>query len=95
MSGTDGMPAEMPLLMGPGKGEPERLMLLGAPAKGRVVIREWTGDDWSASASSRLEDAESLLRWIEAQAASGRTLNQSLYGVRLWLRGQSVASHGR
>jgi hypothetical protein len=89
------VPAELPLLMGPGQGEPERLMLLGAPVNGRVVIREWSGDDWSASATSRTEDADALMRWIEAQAAAGRTLNQSLYGVRLWLRDLGTAPRSR
>lgn len=79
-------PRELPLLIGHAEGEPETLLLIGAPAGGEVAVRRWTADDWSAPAAERHE-AESLLRWIEAQGARGRTLNQSLYGVRLWLRG--------
>ena len=42
---------------------------------------------WSAPVRTDHEPAAALLAWIERQAASGRSLNQSLYAVRLWLRG--------
>ena len=88
-------PAELPLLVGRGAGEPETLLLLGAPADGRVTVRRWSADNWSATPTSTSDDAAELLRWIEAQAAAGRTLNQSLYDVRLWLRGIGVAPRTR
>jgi hypothetical protein len=31
-----------------------------------------------------------LLAWLEKQASSGRPMNQSLYAVRLWLRGEGA-----
>lgn len=91
MSGGGDAPRELPLLMGGGHGEPETLMLVGEPRDGRVAVRRWTSDDWSASPGLRMEESAVLLQWIEAQAARGRTLNQSLYAIRLWLRGSGAA----
>jgi hypothetical protein len=83
------VPPELPLIVGAGQGEPERLLLIGAPEGGFVTVRRWSSADWSDGDAARVEDAPALLAWIEAQAAHGRTLNQSLYAVRLWLRGQA------
>jgi hypothetical protein len=86
-------PRELPLLIGPGAGAAESLLLLGAPDGGGVVhVRSWTADDWSAPPRARAERAEALLAWLESQAAAGRTMNQSLYAVRLWLRGDGGTS---
>jgi hypothetical protein len=41
------------------------------------------GADWSAPPRSRAERATALLQWIEEQSAAGRSINQSLYAVRL------------
>ena len=79
-------PRELPLMVGARAGEPEVLMLIGAPQGDVVQVRRWTSDDWSASPEAAAEDARELLRWVEAQAARGRSLNQSLYAIRLWLR---------
>jgi hypothetical protein len=82
-------PGELPLLIGPGRGTPESLMLLGAPdASGVVHVRTWTADDWGAAPRTSAERADTLLKWLEVQASVGRTMNQSLYTVRLWLRGE-------
>lgn len=71
----------------------ETLMLLGAPDAGGVVhVRSWTADDWSAPARSRAERASALLEWIEEEGRRGRAMNQSLYAVRLWLRGAGSAA---
>jgi hypothetical protein len=84
-------PRELPMLIGPGPGTPEALMLLGTPdAQGVVHVRTWTADDWSAPPRSSAERAETLLKWLEVQERVGRTMNQSLYTVRLWLRGEST-----
>ena len=91
---TDAAPRELPLMIGAARGEPEVLMLIGVPAGDSVVVRRWTSDDWSASPQAMAEDAEGLLQWVEAQSAQGRSLNQSLYAVRLWLRDPD-ASAGR
>lgn len=79
----------MPLLLGPGAGSAETLMLVGAPDGGGVVhLRVWTADDWGAPPRPRAERVGELLAWLETQARSGRTMNQSIYAVRLWLRGE-------
>lgn len=83
-------PSELPLLVGAATGTPEELLLIGPAVGGRVLVRRWRGDDWSAPPVPTPQDADALLQWVEAQAAAGRTINQSLYGVRLWLRGEGV-----
>jgi hypothetical protein len=86
--GTSSSPREMPLLIGPGTGTSEMLLLLGVPdTSGVVHVRSWTADDWSAPPRVRAERAETLLQWLESQVQAGRTMNQSPYAVRLWLRG--------
>jgi hypothetical protein len=87
--GFSSTPRELPLLIGAGTGTSEMLILLGAPdAAGVVHVRSWTADDWGAPPRIRAERAETLLQWLESQVNAGRTLNQSLYAVRLWLRGE-------
>jgi hypothetical protein len=84
---------ELPLLLGPLAGEPEMLLLLGVPDDAGVVhMRSWNANDWSAPPRSRAERATALLGWLESEVRGGRTMNQSLYSVRLWLRGEGVAS---
>jgi hypothetical protein len=80
---------ELPLLIGPGPAMPETLMLIGAPdAAGVVHVRRWSADEWAAPPRASAERAETLLKWLEVQERAGRTMNQSLYTVRLWLRGE-------
>jgi hypothetical protein len=91
MSARSAAPRELPLLLGAGGGTPEMLLLLGAPDAGGVVhLRTWSGNDWGAPPRTRAERASALLAWLESQAAAGRSMNQSLYTLRLWLRGESV-----
>ena len=94
MSASDtAAPRELPLLIGAGPGTPEALMLIGTPdAQGVVHVRTWTADDWGAAPRSSAERADTLLRWLEVQERVGRSMNQSLYTVRLWLRGEGTAS---
>jgi len=87
-------PRELPLLMGAGHGEPERLLLLGAPDEGGMVrVRIWTSDDWSLPPRTRDEPRDDLLEWIETMARGGHSFNQSLTTVRHWLRGLGEATH--
>jgi hypothetical protein len=84
---------ELPLLIGAGPAMPETLMLIGAPdAAGVVHVRRWTADEWSAPPRTSAERADTLLKWLEIQERTGRTMNQSLYTVRLWLRGEGVTT---
>ena len=94
MSDSDSSAArELPLVIGPGRGTAESLMLLGAPDAGGVVhVRTWTADDWSAPPRTSAERADTLLEWLQVQQTAGRTMNQSLYTVRLWLRGEGAAT---
>lgn len=91
MSGVAGGARELPLIVGAGGGEPETLVLIGEPRAGRVAVRRWSSAAWSDGGEPREEDAAALLRWVETQAANGRPLNQALYAVRLWLRGEGAA----
>lgn len=83
---------ELPLLLGRHGDLAETLLLVGAPdAAGVVHVRGWSAEDWSAPPGARAERASTLLAWLERQVSSGRTMNQSLYAVRLWLRGEGSA----
>jgi hypothetical protein len=97
MTGAEsGAPHELPVLLGAGAGSAEALLLVGPrDAGGMVRVRRWSGEDWSATAAGVAERADALLHWIEAQAAAGRSMNQSLYAVRLWLRGEGAPNGGR
>jgi len=78
---------ELPVLIGGAANAPETLLLIGTPGDDGVVhVRVWSASDWSAPPRSRAERATALLQWIEEQSAAGRSMNQSLYAVRLWLR---------
>jgi hypothetical protein len=94
MSDGDGIPAggrELPLLLGPSSSAPESLLLIGVPDAGGVVhVRVWTAKDWSAPPRARAERAAAFLEWLEAQSKAGRSMNQSLYALRLWLRGEGA-----
>ena len=80
-------PRELPVLLGAGAGAPETLLLIGVPGDDGVVhVRVWSASDWSAPPRGRAERATALLQWLEEQSAAGRSLNQSLYALRLWLR---------
>src|SRR6476469_3903878 len=80
---------EMPLLLGGFRSIPKTILLISVPdANGVVHIRGWSADDWSAPPGGRAERAAALLEWLERQSSAGRTMNQSLYAVRLWLRGE-------
>ena len=84
---------EMPLLLGPSAAAPEMLLLIGAPGADEVVlVRVWAANDWSAPPRVRAERAGAFLHWLEEQAAAGRSMNQSLYALRLWLRGEGPAA---
>ena len=90
---TTSAPSELPLLLGAGKSAPESLLLIGVPgADGVLHIRIWTSEDWSAPPKVRAERAPSFLAWLEAQGAAGRSMNQSLYALRQWLRGPAASA---
>jgi hypothetical protein len=88
---TDSSARELPLLLGRHAGQSETLLLIGVPdSTGIVHVRGWSADDWGAPPGARAERSSMLLEWLEKQVASGRPMNQSLYAVRLWLRGEGA-----
>lgn len=84
--------AELPVfIMGPGA-EPERLILVGRPAAGRVRVREWSGADWSAPPAERDLGCEEVADAVERAVRAGRRVNQSPQVVRRWLDDARVTS---
>jgi len=84
---------EIPLLLGASASAPEMLLLIGAPDADEVVhVRVWSANDWGAPPRARAERAGAFLKWLEEQSAAGRSMNQSLYALRLWLRGEGPAA---
>jgi hypothetical protein len=75
------------LLVGGGRGAPEKLMLIDRPrADGQVHVRRWTSADWSAPPAASECSASGLLSEIERAVRDGRALNHELTVVRQWLR---------
>ena len=80
------MSETLDLLVGGGKGAPEKLLLIERPSPdGRVRLRSWTSDDWSAVPTASECSAAGLLGEIERAVREGRALNQELEVVRRWL----------
>jgi len=79
-------PDTLDLLVGGGGGAPEKLLLIERPsADGRVKLRSWTSDDWSAAPAPAECSASGLLGEIERAVREGRALNRELTVVRCWL----------
>jgi hypothetical protein len=92
-AGSSAAPRELPLLLGAAAGAPETLLLIGVPDGDDVVhIRVWSANDWSAPPKARAERATAFLKWLETQSAAGRSMNQSLYALRQWLRREGTAT---
>jgi hypothetical protein len=80
------VPDELPVLIGPGQGEPETLILISTPNDGgEVKTRSWTAADWSAVPKAGATPAAALYQRLESASKHGRTMNQSLTQLRLWL----------
>jgi hypothetical protein len=74
------------VLVGGGGGAPEKLLLIERPsADGRVRLRSWTSDDWSAPPTPAECSASGLLDEIERAVREGRAVNHELTVVRRWL----------
>jgi hypothetical protein len=74
------------VLVGGGRSAPETLMLIERPtADGRVRLRAWTSDDWSAAPRPSERSAAELLSEIEHAVHQGRSVNHELTVVRRWL----------
>ena len=64
-----------------------RLYVMGRPADGRVRVREWRGENWSAGPIEREVDAAALYEEFERAHRDRRRMSEELYRVRLWLEG--------
>ena len=64
-----------------------RLYVIGRPVAGRVHLREWRGEDWSAGPIEREVDAAALYAELERAHRERRRMSEELYRLRLWLEG--------
>lgn len=64
-----------------------RLYVMSRPRGGRVRVREWRGEDWSAGPLEREMDARSLLTEFQRAHDDRRRMSEELYRIRLWLEG--------
>jgi hypothetical protein len=67
--------------------EVTRLYVMSRPQAGRVHVREWRGDDWSAGPLERDIEAATLLAEFERAHRERRRMSEELYRLRLWLEG--------
>ena len=64
-----------------------RLYVISRPTAGRVHVREWRGEDWSAGPLEREMDAAALYTELERAHRERRRMSEELYRLRLWLEG--------
>ena len=71
-----------------GKGrDAVRLYVIGRPAAGRVHVREWRGEDWTAGPIERDVAATELYAEIERAYEQRRRVSEEMYRIRHWLEG--------
>jgi hypothetical protein len=80
-------PDELGVLIAAGVGEPERLLMLGTPAAGRVHVREWSTHNWAGAPDERDLAVGDALAIFERAYESRRRLSVALGRVRQWLGG--------
>lgn len=88
---TDAQPAgpdELGVLIGAGAGQAERLLMIGAPAHGRVHIREWSTHNWSGPPDERDESVDSIYALCERAYNERRRMSAALPQIRVWLDGR-------
>jgi hypothetical protein len=64
-----------------------RLYVIGRPHAGRVHVREWRGESWSAGPLERDLEASALYAEFERAYRERRRVSEELYRLRLWLEG--------
>jgi hypothetical protein len=64
-----------------------RLYVMGRPHGGRVRVREWRGEGWSAGPLEREIDTTALYAEFERAHRERRRMSEELYRLRLWLEG--------
>jgi hypothetical protein len=89
-AGGESRPEELAVQVAGGDGEPERLLMLSRAERGRVHVREWTGDSWNRSADEREEEADAVYATLERAVRRGRRVSEELYRIRAWLSGAAL-----
>ena len=67
-----------------------RLYIIGRPSGGRVSVREWRGEDWTAGPLEREVDAADLYEEIERAYDQRRRVSEEMYRIRHWLQGTAL-----
>ena len=94
MSGDDRKrapgPDELGVLMAAGDGEPERLLMLGTPANGRVHVREWSSRNWSGPPDEREMTVADAFAVFQRAHDARRRMSTGLSQIRAWLDGRPL-----
>jgi hypothetical protein len=94
MSGDDRKrapgPDELGVLMAAGDGEPERLLMLGTPANGRVHVREWSSRNWSGPPDEREMAVADAFAVFQRAHDARRRMSTGLSQIRAWLDGRPL-----
>ena len=70
-----------------GRGEPERLLVLGRPRDGTVAVREFRFGDVETAPREYTAAAGDLLADFQRARRQRRRLSEDLYAIRRWLDG--------
>ena len=68
--------------------EPERLVLIERPSRGRVRVREWA-ERWNGLPSERELSVEELYAGFERAVRARRRVSEELARIRAWLDGHA------
>ena len=82
-------PDELGVLIAAGAREPERLIMIGTPAHGRVHVREWSTLNWSGPPDERDESTDAVYALCERAYNERRRLSSGLPEIRAWLDGRT------
>jgi hypothetical protein len=83
-------PDELGVLIAAGDGEPERLLMLGKPANGRVHIREWSTHNWSGPPDERDAAVADTFAVFQRAHDARRRMSAGLSQIRAWLDGRPL-----
>lgn len=84
MTHDEGSEPSLTIQVGGGDGEPERLLIVGRPADGRVSVREWVGAGFGGAPLEREMEARELLAQLERAVSQRRQVSEELYRIRDW-----------
>jgi len=83
-------PDELGVLVGAGGGEPERLLMLGKPAGGRVHVREWSTHNWSGLPDEHDAAVADVMARFQRAYDARRRMSAGLGQIRAWLDGRPI-----